>query len=440
MIAFRIALITPKAAEGSLDFQRILLREQARAPTIVNVYHATFQSEFAAQEIPSALNRAIAGKPDLIVVVRGGGSKADLLYLNSYPIGRAICECPIPVWTGIGHSTDKTLVDEVANQVFKTPSDAAHAIVNMAYEAISKVGQYGQDISQVTKAIAERFDRQLQRDLDEVSRCLIATVEKVTNKANELASNSSHCGRIVIANSVRHLDHRATASIASSKLVQERWNSVVSNQHAAASRAAEAVIRNLLTKTTILFDTCDDNSQSALSNLESAAARLNLTTKKSTELCCKRVDETVREALLEPKKMLAKVLDRASSDTHRVVDNVLSLVSVKVKSVQVEARQRLTLSSELSRSMVGKFKLVMNGDFGLTRRYVDMTLVRSQGAVDKLGATIESADFRGPLKRGFVMVTDENERWLRAAVDTIEKMRLIFKDGVVQVRKDEPGL
>jgi exonuclease VII large subunit len=90
--------------------------------------------------------------------------------------------------------------------------------------------------------------------------------------------------------------------------------------------------------------------------------------------------------------------------------------------------------------MVGKFKLVMNGDFGLTRRYVDMTLVRSQGAVDKLGATIESADFRGPLKRGFVMVTDENERWLRAAVDTIEKMRLIFKDGVVQVRKDEPGL
>src|SRR5262249_12218714 len=141
-VVFRVALIAPKAAEGFLDFQRILFREHHRAPTLVRVYHSTFQSEGAAQDIPIAIARACAWHPDVIVLVRGGGSKADLLYLNDYSIGRAICECQVPVWSGIGHSTDKTLIDEVAHRAFKTPSDAAHQIVTLVEGTLTKVGEF----------------------------------------------------------------------------------------------------------------------------------------------------------------------------------------------------------------------------------------------------------------------------------------------------------
>jgi exodeoxyribonuclease VII large subunit len=54
-VALRVALITPRLAEGSLDFQQILLQERKRAPTLVRVYHAVFQSEAAAQDIPTAI-------------------------------------------------------------------------------------------------------------------------------------------------------------------------------------------------------------------------------------------------------------------------------------------------------------------------------------------------------------------------------------------------
>jgi exodeoxyribonuclease VII large subunit len=68
-------------------------------------------------------------KVELIVIARGGGSKTDLYFLDNEAIARKIANSTIPVWTGIGHEIDTSVLDFVANKSFKTPTAAAEDLV-----------------------------------------------------------------------------------------------------------------------------------------------------------------------------------------------------------------------------------------------------------------------------------------------------------------------
>ena len=88
-----------------------------------------FQGEGAAAEIRDALLVTLAQiernhpwRPDAVVIIRGGGAVNDMAWLNDYALVRCVCELDIPVLTGIGHERDSTVLDEVANQRFDTPS------------------------------------------------------------------------------------------------------------------------------------------------------------------------------------------------------------------------------------------------------------------------------------------------------------------------------
>ena len=71
---------------------------------------------------------------DVIVVVRGGGSKADLATFDAEPVARAIATSDIPVWTGIGHTGDQSVADEVANRSFITPTECGQELARLATE------------------------------------------------------------------------------------------------------------------------------------------------------------------------------------------------------------------------------------------------------------------------------------------------------------------
>ena len=72
--------------------------------------------------------------PDLIVIIRGGGSKTDLSYLDNEAIAKRIAHSQFPVWTGIGHEIDTSVLDYVANRFFKTPTAVAENIIAMFVE------------------------------------------------------------------------------------------------------------------------------------------------------------------------------------------------------------------------------------------------------------------------------------------------------------------
>lgn len=91
--------------------------------------------------------------PDAVVIIRGGGAIAnDLAWLNDYALARALCELPVPVLTGIGHERDSTILDEVANMKFDTPSKVAAGIK----QVIKKRVQEAKDNFELLTSTAHR--------------------------------------------------------------------------------------------------------------------------------------------------------------------------------------------------------------------------------------------------------------------------------------------
>ncbi|HXW39238.1 MAG TPA: exodeoxyribonuclease VII large subunit, partial [Acidimicrobiales bacterium] len=103
-LAIHIALVASPETEGYRDFLGQLT--SSGYAFHVEVARALVQGIDAPRSIARAITRAGASDCDLVVVVRGGGSKADLVGFDSEPVARAIARCPLAVWTGIGHTGD----------------------------------------------------------------------------------------------------------------------------------------------------------------------------------------------------------------------------------------------------------------------------------------------------------------------------------------------
>ena len=122
-----VLVIAPEGGAGLGDFQAEAQRLQRYAVCRFDYAYSRFQGEGAAAQVRQTLLCALQGpdrtsRPDAVVIIRGGGAVNDLAWLNDYELARTVCELDLPVLTGIGHERDSTLLDEVAQQRFDTPS------------------------------------------------------------------------------------------------------------------------------------------------------------------------------------------------------------------------------------------------------------------------------------------------------------------------------
>jgi len=133
LLPSRIGLITSPTGAAVRDVVRILRR---RFPNVhLTLYPVRVQGEEAAGEIIEALEYFEKKRAaDVILLVRGGGSIEDLWSFNEEKVARAIAGCAIPVITGVGHETDFTIADFVADVRASTPSAAAELVVQTRRE------------------------------------------------------------------------------------------------------------------------------------------------------------------------------------------------------------------------------------------------------------------------------------------------------------------
>lgn len=124
----RVGVITSATGAAIRDILHVLRRRFPPVPVLV--YPVAVQGMFAAGEIVDALR--LAGRRadcDVLILARGGGSLEDMQAFNEETVARAVHACPIPVVSGIGHETDFTIVDFVADERAPTPSGAAERVV-----------------------------------------------------------------------------------------------------------------------------------------------------------------------------------------------------------------------------------------------------------------------------------------------------------------------
>lgn len=155
-----VLVVAPEDGAGLGDFQAEARRLEGLSICQFVYVHSRFQGDGAAAQIRLELLGAVermreAGSlPDAVAIIRGGGAINDMAWLNDYALVRAVCETDVPVLTGIGHERDNTVLDEVANIRFDTPSKVIAGIERLILQRAQEAkGLYAEIIRQVTRTV-----------------------------------------------------------------------------------------------------------------------------------------------------------------------------------------------------------------------------------------------------------------------------------------------
>lgn len=145
----------------------ILHRLADRCPTHVIVWPVAVQGEGAAAQVAAAVRGfdAMADRPDLVIVARGGGSIEDLWAFNEEEVVRAVAACSIPIISAVGHETDTSLCDFAADVRAPTPTAAAEMAVPVRSELLALLRETGLRIERCATRARERAGEQLENSL-----------------------------------------------------------------------------------------------------------------------------------------------------------------------------------------------------------------------------------------------------------------------------------
>ena len=158
----RIALISSPQAAGYRDFMKEIQKSPYRFE--IRLYEAVMQGHGAESSIIEALGEIADNTEqfDAVVIVRGGGSRSDLSFLDSYLLSFHIAQFPLPVVTGLGHDKDTSVVDMVAAFSLKTPTAAAMFLSERAAAIDNQLQSLGNDLSANVNRLLSAQQTQLQ--------------------------------------------------------------------------------------------------------------------------------------------------------------------------------------------------------------------------------------------------------------------------------------
>jgi len=149
----RIAVISSPTAAGYEDFVNQLIHNDYGFPFYVKLFPALMQGEKTEESVIAALDRIYAHRElfDVVVLIRGGGSAADLSSFDSYTLAANCAQFPLPIITGIGHERDDSVVDNVAHTRMKTPTAVAAFLINRMAEQLALLDELRRTVCEATR-------------------------------------------------------------------------------------------------------------------------------------------------------------------------------------------------------------------------------------------------------------------------------------------------
>ncbi len=158
----RIGVVTSLDGAAIRDVLRVLTTRHPSARVVIRA--ARVQGEDAARDLVAAL-RAVVRVPevDVVIIGRGGGSIEDLWAFNDESLARAIAACPVPVIAAVGHETDVTIADFVADVRAATPSNAAELVVDRADNFRMRIGRAEDRLRQTVGYLVDRHRQRFGR-------------------------------------------------------------------------------------------------------------------------------------------------------------------------------------------------------------------------------------------------------------------------------------
>jgi len=158
LLPLSIGLITSEGSAAYNDFVSTI-KASGYAFSITTI-PAKMQGQNTENDIVEALGKLRENKDlDVVCIIRGGGSKTDLAFFDSYALCRAAALFPLPVITGIGHEIDESLLDRVAHTHLITPTDCAKFLIARADLAWQRLQTMSYDLENLMQIFARERDK-----------------------------------------------------------------------------------------------------------------------------------------------------------------------------------------------------------------------------------------------------------------------------------------
>jgi exodeoxyribonuclease VII large subunit len=234
-LPLRVGLVTSLGSDAHNDVLRTF--QESGFAFRVAVHGARVQGRLTEPSVLNALDwfRARTGEFDVVLVCRGGGSRTDLAWFDSEPLGRAVADFPLPVVVGIGHEQDHSVLDAVGWRC-KTPTAAAAYLVERVRDSMSRLEQSGRDVLELA---ARRLRDEAAAGAQRAQRLALAARALLGRHAAELTHR-----RMRVARGTRHVLQSAGRELARRAREIPRGALVRVGQHAALlGRAARQVVQ-----------------------------------------------------------------------------------------------------------------------------------------------------------------------------------------------------
>ncbi len=227
----RIGIVTSPTGAVIRDLLEILER---RFPGLhIRLYPALVQGEGSIEEVCAGLEHfSQSGWAEVVIVARGGGSLEDLWTFNEEAVARAIAACAVPVISAIGHETDVTIADFVADLRAPTPSAAAEMVIPTRASLTEQITAAGGRLERALRYRVARAIRRLHElGLDRTASLVARRVGRAFQRVDDLDYRLRDWARARLAAARRRLEP-LTGQLAqlSPLAVLERGYAIVQNE------------------------------------------------------------------------------------------------------------------------------------------------------------------------------------------------------------------
>ena len=191
----KLGIVTAETGAAIRDIMNVAKRRNPYIQLIL--YPALVQGEYAADSIVKGIEKLEIYGVDAMIIGRGGGSFEDLWAFNEERVARAIFECRVPIISAVGHETDTTIADYVADLRAATPSAAAELVVEDVQILKQQIMQYQVQLGRLLKNQIHEYRNRVKQyqmkmgylspgnQIREKRQFLIEREEQLTNKMTQ---------------------------------------------------------------------------------------------------------------------------------------------------------------------------------------------------------------------------------------------------------------
>lgn len=198
-----VGIVTAPTGAAIQDIRNIAGRRNPYVQLIL--YPALVQGEGAVASIVQGIQAMESLQPDVLIVGRGGGSIEDLWAFNEEAVARAIFECSIPVISAVGHETDTTIADFVADLRAPTPSAAAELAV---FDIQSFYEKLAHEKMQMNRRMEARLERAKQKEEYLAKQLQLLSSENQINSKRQYAMDLEERLGQLMQRTLRENQHR----------------------------------------------------------------------------------------------------------------------------------------------------------------------------------------------------------------------------------------